>query len=56
MDTKLFVVVSILLLLTAYIVPYTIMRNAADLGLFLFWLVLTITEIIVALLYLSKRG
>ncbi|RLG79915.1 MAG: hypothetical protein DRO40_12005 [Thermoprotei archaeon] len=55
-SARAFVAISILLVLLAYIVPYIILYNINNLGLYVFWLLLTTVEVILALAYLTKGG
>ncbi|ACL11154.1 hypothetical protein DKAM_0828 [Desulfurococcus amylolyticus 1221n] len=49
---RLYMLGSIIVIMASYMVPYLILYNAKGLELLLFWVLLTITWIIVSIIYL----
>ncbi len=53
---KAYIVASILLIVLAYYIPYTILSSARDFSLYLFWLVIVVCEIILSMIVLYREG
>ncbi len=51
---KFYVLTSIVLIVLAYALPYTILSDANGPELFLYWLTLTMLQFIISLKYLKK--
>ncbi|MEM1816545.1 MAG: hypothetical protein QW432_04085 [Desulfurococcaceae archaeon] len=53
-----YVLVQIALILACYVIPYTLLRHAKDLSLYLFWAVATSISILLAIikLHTSRSG
>ncbi len=46
---------TIIIILLAYLVPYTVLRSVRDFTLYLFWSILTILHFTVTVAYISKK-
>lgn len=55
MGTQLYVLWSIIVIVLAYIIPYTMLHSVADWSLYLFWLLLAVVHYIVTLTYVERR-
>ncbi len=51
-----YVLWTIIVLLLAYIVPYTILHSVRDFTLYLFWTILALIHFAVTLAYISRKG
>lgn len=56
MRKSLYILLSLLIIMLAYIIPYTILYSVESFELYLFWLVLALVEIVLSSLYLRLGG
>ena len=54
MNRRLYVLVSTLILVSAYVIPYTVLQGSRSFILYLFWLAMAFTEILLAKSYIEK--
>lgn len=54
MSKRLYVLASTLILVSAYIVPYTVLQESRSFVLYFFWLATAFTEILLARSYIEK--
>ncbi|WFO74723.1 hypothetical protein J4526_06490 [Desulfurococcaceae archaeon MEX13E-LK6-19] len=52
MERKQYILLSLLIIMLAYIVPYTVLYGVDNMGLYMFWLVLALLEIVLSMKYL----
>lgn len=55
MGTLIYVLWSIIAIVLAYIIPYTMLHNVTNWGLYLFWLLLAIIHYIITLAHVERK-
>jgi len=56
LSRKTYAIASLLLVLIAYIIPYTILYNARGFELLLFWFLVVVIEFLLSIAYLKSHG
>ncbi len=52
MERRQYILLSLLIIMLAYIVPYTVLYGVDNMGLYVFWLMLALLEIVLSIKYL----
>ncbi len=52
----LFIIVGVVLIVLAYIIPYTLLYRVSSLELYIFWILLTIVGLALSITYLRRGG
>lgn len=52
---RVYTVAQVLVVVASYVVPYTVLRGSRDLSLYVYWTLLTVVSIVLALVRLYRR-